>query len=130
MNPRISSIEYHLPEHVLTSAGLAAEIAGWSVVKIQSKTGIEERHIAGVEEFGSGLAVRAAEKIYAGGVPAEKFVVSMQKCGNTVSSTMPIALKLALESGLLKPGMKVMPSALALGTLGAAISWSGRSEMR
>ena len=71
MNPRISSIEYHLPERVLTSTGLAAEFPGWSVDKIQSKTGIEERHIAGAEEFASDLAVRAAEKIFAAGVPRD-----------------------------------------------------------
>ncbi|HEX2746999.1 MAG TPA: ketoacyl-ACP synthase III [Verrucomicrobiales bacterium] len=68
MNATIAGIEYHLPEKVLTSAGLAAEFPGWSVEKIQSKTGIEERRIAGDEEFASDLAVQAAEKLFAGGI--------------------------------------------------------------
>ena len=67
MNARILAIEFHLPEQVLTSAGLAAEFPGWTVDKIQSKTGIEERRIAGADEFASDLAVQAAEKIFAAG---------------------------------------------------------------
>jgi 3-oxoacyl-[acyl-carrier-protein] synthase-3 len=68
MNAAIKAIEYHLPEQVLTSAGLAAEFPGWTVDKIQSKTGIEERRIAAADEFASDLAVRAAEKLFAGGI--------------------------------------------------------------
>src|SRR5687767_1890092 len=67
MNAIITAIKYHLPERVLTSAGLASEFPGWSVEKIQSKTGIEERRIAAADEFASDLAVHAAEKIFATG---------------------------------------------------------------
>jgi 3-oxoacyl-[acyl-carrier-protein] synthase-3 len=67
----IRAIEYFLPAQVLTSAGLAAEFPGWSVDKIQSKTGIEERHIAAADEFASDLAVKAAEKLLAGGMERE-----------------------------------------------------------
>ncbi len=38
------------------------------------------------------------------GVPAEKFYVNMSHCGNTVSSTIPIALKHAAADGTLQPG--------------------------
>ena len=71
MNAVIAAIDFHLPERVLTSAGLAAEFPGWSVEKIQSKTGIEERHIAGPDEFASDLAVAAAEKLFSGGTGRE-----------------------------------------------------------
>ena len=67
MSSAIESIEYHLPDGVLTSAGLAAEFPGWTVDKIQSKTGIEERRIAADDEFASDLAVAAAEKLFAAG---------------------------------------------------------------
>lgn len=53
-------------------------------------------------------------------VPAEKFVVSMQDCGNTVSSTIPIALERAMKSGRLQRGMRVM----LLG-FGVGYSWAG-----
>jgi 3-oxoacyl-[acyl-carrier-protein] synthase-3 len=54
------------------------------------------------------------------GVPAEKFLVSMQKCGNTVSSTIPIALRMAQDAGQLQDGMKIM----LLG-FGVGYSWGG-----
>lgn len=67
----ISAIEFHLPEAVLSSAVLAAEFPGWTVDRIESKTGISERRIAGPDEFASDLAVRAAEKLFSRGVPRE-----------------------------------------------------------
>lgn len=54
------------------------------------------------------------------GVPAEKFFVALSESGNTVSSTIPIALADAVASGALKPGMKVM----LLG-FGVGLSWGG-----
>lgn len=54
------------------------------------------------------------------GVPTEKFFVSLAESGNTVSSTIPIALVDAEREGALKPGMKVM----LLG-FGVGLSWGG-----
>ena len=54
------------------------------------------------------------------GIPEHKFVISMQDCGNTVSSTIPIALATAQRSGQLVRGMKVM----LLG-FGVGYSWGG-----
>ena len=51
-------------------------------------------------------------------IPAEKFQVSMAHCGNTVSSTIPIALKHALNEGRLKEG-----STLMLVGFGVGYSW-------
>jgi len=52
-------------------------------------------------------------------IPAEKFVVAMGHCGNTVSSTIPIALKEALREGRLRPGQLIM-----LVGFGVGYSWS------
>ncbi|MEN3940210.1 ketoacyl-ACP synthase III [Prosthecobacter sp. SYSU 5D2] len=52
-------------------------------------------------------------------IPTEKFYVHMQHCGNTVSSTIPIALKEAVDEGRLKPGMNVM-----LVGFGVGLSWA------
>src|ERR1700733_4551585 len=41
-------------------------------------------------------------------IPEAKFLVAMRHCGNTVSSTMPIALKEAWSAGLLKSGQLIM----------------------
>ncbi len=52
------------------------------------------------------------------GIPREKFVLALSHCGNTVSSTIPIALKDASEQGLLAPGTLVM-----LVGFGVGYSW-------
>jgi len=63
----LAAIEYYLPERVLTTAELAAEFPEWSVEKIDDKTGIRERHIAGPDECSSDLAVCAAQKLFESG---------------------------------------------------------------
>ncbi len=53
-------------------------------------------------------------------IPKEKFFLSMEETGNTVSSTIPIALKKLLDSGEIVKGNKVM----LLG-FGVGYSWGG-----
>lgn len=62
------------------------------------------------------------------GIPPEKFVLAYEKFGNTVSSTIPIALKEAELSGKLKPGMKVMLVGFGVGYSWAAnlLEWGDR----
>jgi len=52
------------------------------------------------------------------GIPSEKFYFALENCGNTVSSTIPIALKKASLEGVLKPGSRVM-----LVGFGVGYSW-------
>ncbi|HMH45528.1 MAG TPA: ketoacyl-ACP synthase III [Pyrinomonadaceae bacterium] len=51
-------------------------------------------------------------------IPEEKFYIALRHCGNTVSSTIPIALKEALEEGKLKAGKIIM-----LVGFGVGYSW-------
>src|SRR6266404_4503341 len=51
-------------------------------------------------------------------IPAEKFWIDMEQCGNTVSSTIPIALESALEQGRIRHGDRV-----ALVGFGVGYSW-------
>jgi 3-oxoacyl-[acyl-carrier-protein] synthase III len=53
-------------------------------------------------------------------IPDEKFWIAMRHCGNTVSSTIPIALKLAQEAGRLRRGQTIM-----LVGFGVGYSWGG-----
>ena len=53
-------------------------------------------------------------------IPAEKFVFALADCGNTVSSTIPIAMKEAEVAGALRTGHLV----LTLG-FGVGYSWAG-----
>jgi 3-oxoacyl-[acyl-carrier-protein] synthase-3 len=52
-------------------------------------------------------------------LPAEKFFVFLENCGNTVSSSIPIAIKEAMLVGRLRPGMTVM-----LVGFGVGLSWA------
>ncbi len=52
-------------------------------------------------------------------IPAEKFWIEMETCGNTVSSTIPIALESARQSGRIKAGDRV-----ALIGFGVGYSWA------
>lgn len=54
------------------------------------------------------------------GIPEDKFFISMSETGNTVSSTIPIALSNALDSGKIRDGDKI----LILG-FGVGLSWAG-----
>lgn len=60
-------------------------------------------------------------------IPAEKFEVSMSECGNTVSSTIPIALKIAASEGRIQPGDLLMLVGFGVGySWGATlVRWSG-----
>jgi 3-oxoacyl-[acyl-carrier-protein] synthase III len=51
-------------------------------------------------------------------IPSEKFYLWLESCGNTVSSTIPIALKHAIADGRLRPGQTVM-----LVGFGVGYSW-------
>jgi 3-oxoacyl-[acyl-carrier-protein] synthase III len=48
-------------------------------------------------------------------VPKEKFFINIESVGNSVSSTIPVALKQAEEQGILKRGMKVMLAGFGIG---------------
>ncbi len=54
-------------------------------------------------------------------IPEEKFFVYLRDCGNTVSSTIPIALKEAHRQGRIQSGMKVLLAGFGVG-LSAAVS--------
>jgi 3-oxoacyl-[acyl-carrier-protein] synthase-3 len=67
MKAAIRAIEYYLPEKAVTTEQLSAEFPEWSVQKIDEKTGIQVRHIAGEDECSSDLGVAAAQKLFESG---------------------------------------------------------------
>jgi len=54
------------------------------------------------------------------GIPSEKFVLELEDCGNTVSSTIPIAMQRVAARGELRAGMSLM-----LVGFGVGYSWAG-----
>lgn len=61
----IKAISYYLPTKVVTNEELVTEFPEWSVEKIASKVGIEERRVAAYDETAVDLAVKASEKLFA-----------------------------------------------------------------
>lgn len=53
-------------------------------------------------------------------IPKDKFYINLKDCGNTVSSTILIALKDCLRDNLIKKGEKVM-----IAGFGVGLSWGG-----
>ena len=53
-------------------------------------------------------------------IPSEKFVIDLEKTGNTVSSTIPLTLEQLAQAGRLQPGTKVL-----LAGFGVGYSWGG-----
>lgn len=53
-------------------------------------------------------------------IPKDKFYIDLEDVGNTVSSTIPIALRRALDNGIISPKAKVM-----LMGFGVGLSWAG-----
>jgi len=65
MKAFIKAISYYLPESVLTNEQLAAEFPEWTVEKIASKIGVNERRIAAENETAADMGIMAAEKLFA-----------------------------------------------------------------
>ncbi|HCO67406.1 MAG TPA: 3-oxoacyl-ACP synthase [Dysgonomonas sp.] len=64
MKAYIKGISYYLPEKVLTNEELTEQFPEWSVEKVASKVGINQRHISADGETSGDMAVKAAEKLF------------------------------------------------------------------
>ena len=64
MKAYIKAISYYLPEQIVTNEDLVKDFPEWTIDKVASKIGINERHIAKENETASDLATQAAEKLF------------------------------------------------------------------
>lgn len=62
------------------------------------------------------------------GIAPERFCVDMESCGNTVSSTIPIALRNAIDSGKVAPGASIMVVGFGVGYSWAAAMIKNAAE--
>lgn len=63
MPASLELVEYYLPINTLTNLDISEQFPEWSIEKIASKTGINQRHIASGDEFTSDLAIGAGRKL-------------------------------------------------------------------
>jgi 3-oxoacyl-[acyl-carrier-protein] synthase-3 len=64
MKAYIKAISYYLPKNVLTNEHLTERFPEWSVEKVASKIGVNQRHIAAENEFVSDMAISASTKLF------------------------------------------------------------------
>lgn len=60
----IKGISYYLPEQVYTNDDLVRDFPEWSVDKVMKKVGVEQRHLAAVDETAGDMAEKAARKLF------------------------------------------------------------------
>jgi 3-oxoacyl-[acyl-carrier-protein] synthase-3 len=60
----IKNISYYLPEKILTNEDLIKEFPEWTVEKIASKVGVNQRHIAANDETAADMGIKAARKLF------------------------------------------------------------------
>ena len=60
----IKSIEYYLPDNIITNDDLQKENPDWNLDRIAEKSGVYQRHIAGKNETAFDLSVKACDKLF------------------------------------------------------------------
>jgi len=60
----IKSIEYYLPDNIITNEDLQKENPDWNLEKVAEKSGVYQRHIAGENETAFDLSVKACDKLF------------------------------------------------------------------
>jgi 3-oxoacyl-[acyl-carrier-protein] synthase-3 len=71
MKAFIKTIDYYLPERIVTNEELIQEFPEWSVEKIMDKVGVNKRHVAAPHETATDLAIAAAQKLFNQGINKE-----------------------------------------------------------
>lgn len=59
----IKAISYYLPKRILTNEELVTEFPEWSVEKVASKVGVNNRHLAAPDETAGDMAEKAADNL-------------------------------------------------------------------
>jgi len=64
MSVIVKSIEYYLPENIVTNEDLQKENPDWNLEKVAEKSGVYQRHISGESETAYDLSVKACDKLF------------------------------------------------------------------
>ena len=72
MKAFIKAIDYYLPEQIVTNEELVQEFPEWTVEKIATKVGVNQRHVASEEKTATDLAIKAAEKLFTSNLDIDK----------------------------------------------------------
>ncbi|HYP06192.1 MAG TPA: ketoacyl-ACP synthase III [Bryobacteraceae bacterium] len=89
MQAAIRAIEYQLGGRKVSNEDLAVEFPEWSIAKIEQKTGIADRWIAGAEESAGDLACQAARKLFQSGAAAPADIDFVLLCTQSPDYLLP-----------------------------------------
>lgn len=65
MKAFIKAISYYLPKIIITNEDLVKEFPEWTIDKVASKVGVNQRHVVAKDETATDIAIQAAEKLFA-----------------------------------------------------------------
>ena len=85
----ITAIEYYLPEKVVSNDDLASANPGWDMAKIESKSGVKNRHIAAPDQTALDLGIKAVEKVLANGIITKEQIQAIIFCTQSPDYIMP-----------------------------------------
>lgn len=88
MGMELANIAVYLPEKTIKTASLADFFPDWSFERHFKKFGIQERHIADVNEYVSDLAFKAAEKLFDAGINRDS-IDYIIVCTQTADHSLP-----------------------------------------
>jgi 3-oxoacyl-[acyl-carrier-protein] synthase-3 len=97
MKAKICGIAYHLPEQELNNEDLASIFPEWTMEKIQEKTGIRSRRIAGANECASDLGVAACQKLFQSGACKPEDIDFLLFCTQSPDHLLPTTACLMQE---------------------------------
>lgn len=85
----VKAIEYYLPDQILSNDDLGRLYEGWSASKIEEKTGVRFRHVAGEHETASDLGYFAAKKIFDSGIASPSDIDFLLFCSESPDYPLP-----------------------------------------
>jgi 3-oxoacyl-[acyl-carrier-protein] synthase-3 len=85
----IKQIEYYLPEKVVTNLELAQKNPEWNIERIEEKSGVKKRHVAGPDQTALDLAIKAVEKLFASGGISKDQIDAIIFCTQSQDYIMP-----------------------------------------
>ena len=85
----IKSVEYYLPEKVVTNQELEALHPTWDLKKVGEKSGVYSRHLAAPEQTAFDLACKAVEKLFASGAASTASIQGIIFCTQSADYIMP-----------------------------------------
>lgn len=89
MDAYLVDLAYYLPERVVTNEEIVKEFPEWSVEKIADKVGVNQRHVAAVDETASDMAVKAAEMLFHKGTVNKKDIDYVLFCTQSPDFFLP-----------------------------------------